>query len=248
METETNAVVEGAEQDVVTQQPDNDQATAEESTDSFSTVDINSLPEELKPLAKQLQGDYTRKTQELSATRGKAQAFDELVNNPGFATMMENIEKYGSPVAPPKEPEAKISGVELLEKMIEDPDYFWQEVERRAEEKVKPHVEYLSEREASQVADTEIARLTTLYPDFPDYADKIATRIEDSKFALTAEQAYMLETYSIAKSSGMDEGAKATEKRMKNAGNTSNTGVVAPEKQFSTMQEAFAAALKQHGG
>jgi hypothetical protein len=40
-----------------------------QSSESFTHVDINSLPPELQQLAKQLQGDYTRKTQEAAPVR-----------------------------------------------------------------------------------------------------------------------------------------------------------------------------------
>lgn len=52
------------------------------SEDSFTGLDPNNLPEDLQPLYKNMQADYTRKTQELAEQRRLFSQFDEYGINP----------------------------------------------------------------------------------------------------------------------------------------------------------------------
>ncbi len=174
-------------------------------------------------------------------------AFDDLVSNPGFTAMMENIEKFGSPFAPPPTPEVKMTGEELLLKMIEDPDYFWNEVDRRAEEKARTYVTPITEREALSETNAEVARLSNLYPDFIEYGDAIADVLERSNYSVDAETAYKIATYDKVRTIGREEGAKTTEARVKSATSTSSQVSVKPTLKNPTMAEAYAAAKKALG-
>lgn len=57
--------------------------------DSFTHIDPNTLPEELLPIYKSLQGDYTRKTQALATERS---AFEQLEQYGGVDTALEAIQ------------------------------------------------------------------------------------------------------------------------------------------------------------
>lgn len=46
--------------------------------DSFTRIDLNAVPDELKPLARSLQADYTRKTQEVAEQRKAFESLDEF--------------------------------------------------------------------------------------------------------------------------------------------------------------------------
>ena len=52
-------------------------AAPEPSVDSFTPINPDDLPDELKPFAKQLQADYTRKTQQLAEQRKAFEAFGD---------------------------------------------------------------------------------------------------------------------------------------------------------------------------
>src|SRR4051812_17293053 len=56
--------------------------------DTFSSIDPNSLPPELLPIYKSLQGDYTRKTQGLAEER---KAFEQLEEYGGVSTALDAI-------------------------------------------------------------------------------------------------------------------------------------------------------------
>lgn len=52
--------------------------------ETFSSLDPKTLPPELQALHKQLQADYTKKTQEIAETRKKASAYDQLSSDKRF--------------------------------------------------------------------------------------------------------------------------------------------------------------------
>lgn len=52
--------------------------------DSFTDVDVKSLPPELQGMAKSLQADYTRKTMAAAESRKKAEAYDRLLSDPRY--------------------------------------------------------------------------------------------------------------------------------------------------------------------
>lgn len=63
-----NSFEEGGDTDQ--SKADTDQGTSSQSDDSFATnFDPKNLPDELKPVYKQMQGDYTRKTQDIASQR-----------------------------------------------------------------------------------------------------------------------------------------------------------------------------------
>lgn len=61
--------------------PQGAQQGAAAEQDSFTPINPDTLPEELQPLAKQLQADYTRKTQALAEQRKAYEAFGEADPN-----------------------------------------------------------------------------------------------------------------------------------------------------------------------
>jgi hypothetical protein len=76
---------EGEAPPTTDEKPDKDQspATEESKTDSASSFDPKKLPEALKPVYKQMQGDYTRKTQALAKEKEiyqKVQRYVPLLN------------------------------------------------------------------------------------------------------------------------------------------------------------------------
>lgn len=247
MDTDTPALGEESTEHVLDTQetPDEqaDVAKPSEDPESFTTVRFDELSEEGKAIYKQFQGDYTRKTQDIASTRGKADAFEKMVSNPGFAQMMDNIEKYGTPVAPKEEPakETRLSGEDLLLRILEDPDFFYKEVDRIAESKVAP----LSTREAAKEADAEISRLSSKYPDFMTYETEIANLIEESGHRIDAEKAYKIVTYDKALSRGMEEGSKTTEKRLNTPTSRSSAASAEAPVEYKSIHEAFEAAKKQ---
>jgi hypothetical protein len=246
MPDDTTAVVEGTEQ---TSQESTQEATIDqaEASKPVSITDIDSLPEELQALAKQLQGDYTRKTQELAAVRGKADAFEELSNNPGFVSLMENIEKYGSPVPPAIQEAPAMSGEEWLLKAIEDPNFVKNMIREEAQKIVDERVSPLTDREARSASEAEITRLSTKYSDFNDHQDAIAEMIEQSKYTLDPETAYKVLTYDSVRSKGVEEGARVTETRVKAASVSGSKAQVQTPVLYKSMAEAYIAAKKAHG-
>lgn len=89
LETATNDGLESnTEQSVATQTTDQGSETL-----IYDPEMIRGKPE-LEALAKQLQGSYTRKTQELAGQRQKIEAYDSFVNDP-LAAMRNFAQQYG---------------------------------------------------------------------------------------------------------------------------------------------------------
>lgn len=63
-------------------------APAEE---SFSSIDPKTLPPELQALHKQLQADYTKKSQSIAEVRKKAEAFDRVSNDRRFTDYWKGL-------------------------------------------------------------------------------------------------------------------------------------------------------------
>lgn len=62
--------------------------------ESFWNGNPNELPAEVQPIYKNLQSDYTRKSQEIAAHRAKIEAFDRFEQNP-VAELMRLAQVYG---------------------------------------------------------------------------------------------------------------------------------------------------------
>jgi hypothetical protein len=235
---EVNDQVAGDSQDTST-----DQDSVESESIDISSIDPSTLAPELQAIHKSLLGDYTAKTQEIADIKNRAAAFDELMGNPQFSKLVENLDKYGNVQPQPEPTVQEMSGEEILTKIIEDPKWLQNEIERVAREQTKP----LFDSEAQRTADSTIKELSAKYPDFMDYQDKIAARIEKSCSNMDPEDAYRLETYDKSVQKGANMGAQVTQQRINAAGAKGSPATVVSDKTAKTIQEAYAAARKQHG-
>lgn len=90
VEEEGNSEEQAAEEG---EQPEGEQAD-----ESFtSAVDPNKLPKELKEVYKNMQADFTRKSQELSEARKKAQLYDQLQQEEIIKSKFPKIEEKSKP-------------------------------------------------------------------------------------------------------------------------------------------------------
>lgn len=235
-----------------------DQAPPEaDSSAEFTSVDINTLPEELKGTYKSLQADYTRKTQELSKVQkeiqGKASAFDQLSSNPGFAQMMDNIEKFGTPTPAPTAPKHELTGEEVLLKILENPQYLKQLVRDEALALVSPLTEKEAERESQSVY-TKFTSDTETYPYFKEYETQIAEMLDElpNGIALDKIPKYIDSFYKslvFDRVRVSNDASKKNENREKAAAlspGSSAADASAPKGKMS-MQQAFQSAMKEHG-
>lgn len=211
----------------------------------LTSIDPNTLSPELQELHKSLLGDYTRKTQEISTIKGQADAFNELANQPGFAEVLANLEKYGTFTAPAEEqkPVQQMNGEEILTKILEDPNWLTNKIREEAQALNQPILEREGQREASST----IEKLTAKYPDFPEYSNDIAKKIEQSGFKMDPEDAYKALAFDKSYQKGANEATKVTQDRINAAGTKGSSAQVTQPQVFKTINEAFQAAKKQHG-
>lgn len=224
---------------------DQEPAVQDEAANDITKVDPTTLAPELQEFHKSLLGDYTKKTQEISTIKGQAEAFMELSNQPGFAELLDNLEKYGTFNKPAEEqnPAQQMSGEEILTKILNDPNWFTNKIREEAQALNKPILEREGQREAKQTIDT----LTAKYPDFKEYQDAISKKIEQSGYRMDPEDAYKALSYDKAKQAGANDAVKTVQSRIEAAGAKGSPAQVVQPEVFKTVRDAYLAAKKQHG-
>lgn len=227
--------------------PTTDQATGTDESANDSTVenkeesftDPSQLPEELQTIYKSMQGDYTRKTQELSSFRTKAEQLDALMSNPRFNQVLENLSGEATKTQAPELDISQMSGEDVLTKIVEDPSFLAKMVRQEAQALVKP----VSDSYYQDKAEAEISRLRSAYPDFKEYESDIATMVE--KRGYDPEDAYKTLTWGKMKQAGINEGVKSVEQR-KEAAQPDTTHAAVTGNKAKTVFEAFEHAKKIH--
>lgn len=208
--------------------------------ESFTGINPAELPEELKATYNSMLKDYRTKTADIATVRQQATAFNELMNNPQFSKVMENLSNPSEPVAPA--PATPLTGDEFFDKLIEDPTYLDKMIETKARELIDPIAKKIYDSEAGQ----QINEMRTKYPDFQANEPKIAELIGKYE-GLSLEEAYKLSTYDKAIQTGVNK-AKELEAQRGNAAQPDKTNSnVEPSKAFSSVREAFEAAKRSAG-
>jgi len=238
MDEEIGALPTSEESAISTPEAVGEQApTTETSESSFTELNPDTLPPELQELwnqtYKSLQGDYTRKTQDISSYKSKATAYDEL---------MPYVQQLIAGDTPGTEPQAQPqqSGEELLTQILENPENLTKLIQEEAKKLVDPLYQERSEKQA----ETTYNELLSKYPDLPQYEDKVAEYVLKG---YDPEDAYRIVTYDARYQAGVDKGTKATEKRDGASSPTSANTTVTSNKRVTSFEEAFERAKKSTG-
>jgi len=201
-------------------QSDNEEAVSEDESESsaeesFTKVNPDELPDELKPLFKNMQADYTRKTQELKELQEKAQLYDRLVQEDMVKKKFPEPQEQAKPetenyladalgVSLNDLDDSQRQQVEQLAKIVDAA------VNRRVSESIKPIQDDLLSRDYKQ----ELEETRGKYPDFNDYVAEIKKIVEQNP-QMSYEQAYKLATYEEATKRGRAEAVKNFEAKKK---------------------------------
>jgi hypothetical protein len=133
--------------------------------DTFSRIDPNSLPEELLPIYHSMQGDYTRKTQQVAQER---KAFEQLEQYGGVDTALEAIQ--------------------FANALATDPNYALQVRDQLTEALVQSG---LTPAEASQVATQQVNEAASQSDDFAfgddEYSNPEVKKLEQELAAMRQE-------------------------------------------------------------
>jgi hypothetical protein len=220
--------------------------------DSFTKINPETLPDELKGVYKSMLADYTRKTQAAAQVRSKAEAFDDLASNPTFSTVIDNLSKYGNPLGPQEEAPtgaqkggSELSGEDVLTMILDNPKDFFKMMRDIATEvttaEVKPIREDFSERSATNT----LNKLQEKYPDLLDFEEDIIKTIDEKAkqgMNIGVEESYLIVTHGK-----VSKAKESLEKREQGAQpNGNRTSAITP-KTAKTLQEAYANAKKAHG-
>jgi len=155
-------------------------------------VEITSLdncPDELKPFAKQLLADYTRKTQDVAKTRNQALAFQDLMKDPDFRVFAKD--KFGLNTGDPSlEKSDKADNgkskldIDLNDEMVDG------NIKKMAKyiESLETKIKGFEKKIARQDNDKMISELST---DFPDIEEKIPELLSLLNKGYSLKSAYL---------------------------------------------------------
>lgn len=185
----------------------------------------NDLPEELKPVFKRMQASFTRKMQMATVGVKKAQAYDQLVRDPGFRAWYEARLNGGA------KPEADGGAEETEELSPQD---------RR--------IQALEMKQARDDAAREFNEFKSKHPEWENYSDQLTEMLE-RRPDLTYEEAFKLVAFDDATNLGSRATVqKLVDKKKANASkpsSISSKGMV--PKKVGGIQGAYELAKKQLG-
>lgn len=146
---------------------------------------------QLSGLVDSLLGDYTKKTQQIARVRNKANAFDELVQDPSFkafASQHYGIGDMGGMPAKPNEQESLDDELDIDTEFMDENTKKILDHYKKTIAGLRSQVGSLTRETAKQRNDRLIAGLTAKYPDFEEKLPELYPLI---KQGLPMEVAYL---------------------------------------------------------
>ena len=192
-ETETSDASTSTDQTAPQESTSSEQpsgSAASDETPSFiDNFDPKSLPDELVPAYKQMQGAFTKKTQAIAeerrsfeAIKRNADAYNVLMGNPDVRNHVLDLLKGKTTEAPPQEDLAKVDISQLTDRQLMDhqQNMMDQHTEKKIEEKMAAIEPIQRQLLNNGVRSTMISIRNALqekYPDFAQYETQIASSI-----------------------------------------------------------------------
>jgi len=185
---------------------------SEQTEDSFSSTKVEDLPPELQAQYKQMQGDYTRKMQELSENRNKVELYDQMQQeqllNQKFpetpaaeaqdGTLQHLMHEFG--VDSRSMDTDQMRQMEVLAKVIDGV------ADKRVRETIAPMQQDLMRRDYAQ----ELASARKKFSDFEQFTPQIKSLVANNK-QMSYEQAYLIASHGAQKQAGRNEALKNKE-------------------------------------
>jgi len=213
--TDENSKEEAQSENEEAVSEDESKSAAEPNEESFTKVNPDDLPKELQDAYKQMQADYTRKTQESAEEKKKAQLYDQLVQEQMVNQKFPKQEQKAEPetqgylaealgVSLDELEPAQKQQLEQLAKIVDTA------VNRRVGESIKPIQDDLLTRDYRQ----ELAEARKRYEDFDEYTQDIKSIVSQNP-QMSYEQAYKIASYEQAAKKGRTEAVKNFEAKKK---------------------------------
>lgn len=178
------------------------EAGTNQSSESFTAIDINSLPEEVRTYAeqlhRQLQGDYTRKTQEAAPWRKIGQDFgispDEAQQALGFVQSLRDPEVQRELYTRLSEQFDGSADAEQLPFGADESGYV--DPRDRQLQELQTRLERFEQQQAYAAADAELARAeTVIRQSNPDFQDADMERIQRIALSMGGDIMAATESY-----------------------------------------------------
>ncbi len=184
----------------------NGQASGQEQSapaeDTFSSIDPNTLPPELKAIYKNLQSDYTKKLQPVAELRKKAEAYDKASSDPRFVAYWKGLSQSQKSNFQEQKAEAeKTLGQKIpderFQKAFETKDGFLEllaEVAKEVSSKDSKKIEELEQYKAVNETNSLVAQFSTEVgkdgkPLRPDFDSLEEDKLISGYLQLTADNA-----------------------------------------------------------
>ena len=165
-ETATDPAIEGTQGTTVASDQITDSGTGGTADESF--FDPQSIPDELQPAYKQMQGAWTKKMQEVSANQKKIDAYNSFEQNP-MDTLKQLSQQYGYSLVQGEQPKAQNG--ENLE--FESWEQVIQTAEEKAEQRILKKLEPLIGKVSELQQQNTESYLDNNYSDWRMYEDKM---------------------------------------------------------------------------
>lgn len=222
----------------------------------FTSVDPSSLPEQLQPIYKQMQADYTRKTQEIAETRKAAEAYqrfrphlDRIFSDPKLTNMVFGFSDQGdgnpAPAETPQPQEIPDDPREFAKYVQEQTLTQVQEMLQAQERERQVEVHHAQDRAAAEKlddrlnSDPEFAQtIAQLVLGDAQYTGGQKSAVQATKDAISRFDAY---TRKVAKTAQQQLVDKAKNKPLTAGSGGSSRGTSGGET-ISSMMDAWKAA------
>lgn len=200
--------------------------------------DPNTLPEELKPAWKKMQGAFTKKMQEAAKVRNRADAFTELMSMPQFRALVDKL-RNGETEEEPEEKEPARKGQRTIEEIVE----------RAVNKAVRPIVQSSQNSKKEAQLRDEFNQFQKDHPEWENYREPMKEILEKNP-SYSYEDAFKLAAFDdLLDNEGKLAGETIRSKKKANlskGGGPSIGGKPSP-KVSKTIREAFEAAEREHG-
>lgn len=196
-----------------------EQPEGEAQTESFTSLDPAKLPKELKEVYKNMQADFTRKSQELSEARKKAQLYDQLQQEQIIQTKFPKIEDKARPSTETTQFLAQSLGVDVSQLAGEERqqlEFLAKLVDAGVQRGISQHVKPIQSDLLKRDYQAELADVKKKYADFNDYLPDIKSVLEANP-QLSYEQAYRLASFDDRERKGRNSALKNLEVKKKQA-------------------------------
>lgn len=149
--------------------------------------DVRKYAPQLEPMAKSLESDYRKKTEEIAKIRNKATAYEELLQDPRFQDYYNRAYGYGSKDSGSNQQETEkakgpLDDIDVEDEMMDDNTKRMVQVARQQQQEISQ----LKSTIAQQKNEVMLDKLEEVYPDIREKLPTLIPLINQKGYSLKA--------------------------------------------------------------